>query len=254
MSEVTSEKQAVQTQTNNNLEPAPTFAGAIQQGRSTFKKMYGEDAEKIFLREYGFAIMQAKDNPKLAACEIESVKNAIIQIALTGLTLSPVSKHAYLVPRKGKCCLDVSYLGMIDILLKSNSVKGVDTGVIFKGEKFEYRKGDDSFFSHTPDLMLDDDSEANAIAAYMTAYLNGEKITYLLRKKEILSHKNVSQSSGSNYSPWNGEFWQSMYIKTVVRHAYKFLPRTEQADKIIEILNEANPVEFNKPDPVPSYE
>jgi len=70
-----------------------------------------------FNREAGFAIQILMNNPYLMKADPLSVKDAVVNIALTGLTLNPALKYAYLVPRKVKsdlkCILDISYIGMI---------------------------------------------------------------------------------------------------------------------------------------------
>jgi len=235
----------------NQIEktPAPVvsaFVDAVKSTRNTFSKMYSDSAEKIFLQEYGFAQMQAGGNPKLSQCDPTSVKNALIQVALTGITLNPARAFAYLVPRNGKCCLDLSYQGMIDLMVRSGSVKAMSGNVIFDNEKYEYKEGSNPILEHYPELNREM-KEGKCLAAYCIATLaSGEKQAFLLGRNEIMKHKAVSPGSSSNYSPWNGDFWQSMYIKTVIRYAYKFLPKTEKGDQLIEILNNSNNVSFER--------
>ena len=141
------------------------------------------------------------------------------------LTLNPALNFAYLVPRKNECCLDFGYQGMIQALLDDGSVQAIDAGVIFEGEKYEYRKGTDAYFSHSPDIMAEDFSESRAIAAYAVAKVNGETVFAVLPKSQVMKHKNVGAGSNSAYSPWQGEFWQAMYKKTAIRELFRFFQR-----------------------------
>ena len=84
-----------------------------------------------FMREAGFAIQILQQNTFLQSCDPISVKNAIVNVALTGLTLNPALKMAYLVPRKGKCVLDPSYVGLIKVLTDSGALKNKDDAVIY---------------------------------------------------------------------------------------------------------------------------
>ena len=64
-----------------------------------------------FEREAGFAIQILTSGDfiaKLAVGDRQSVVNAVTNIAAIGISLNPAKKQAYLVPRKGKICLDIS--------------------------------------------------------------------------------------------------------------------------------------------------
>src|SRR5690606_39362507 len=76
-----------------------------------------------FQKEANFALQIFQGNDYLTKMSPDSIKNAIVNVALTGLTLNPVMKFAYLVPRKGKFVLDVSYMGLAKILTDTGSVK-----------------------------------------------------------------------------------------------------------------------------------
>ncbi|EON5390422.1 recombinase RecT, partial [Escherichia coli] len=63
-------------------------------------------------KESQFAIQQFQKNDflaKTAQANLPSARNAIINVAAIGITLNPSSKLAYLVPRGGAVCLDISY-------------------------------------------------------------------------------------------------------------------------------------------------
>ena len=47
---------------------------------------------------------------KMAWKNQDSLRNAIVNISNIGISLNPALKHAYLVPREGKVCLDISYI------------------------------------------------------------------------------------------------------------------------------------------------
>ena len=57
-----------------------------------------------------------------------------------------------------------------------------------------------------------------------------------MNKDDILKFKSFSKGAKSDYSPWNiskdPELW--MWIKTVLKQAYKLLPKNELLNKLIE--------------------
>ena len=71
-----------------------------------------------FEREAGFALQLLEVNDyalRIAMGNRQSVINAITNIAAIGISLNPAKKQAYLVPRDGKICLDISWMGLIDL-------------------------------------------------------------------------------------------------------------------------------------------
>lgn len=120
-----------------------------------------------FNREAGFAIQILTQNEFLASCDQESIRNAVVNVSLTGLTLNPALKFAYLVPRAGKCILDISYIGMIKVLTDAGAVKNTDAGVIYSNDKWDFRKGSDPYFKHQPALS----NRGEKIGAYAIAFL-----------------------------------------------------------------------------------
>jgi recombinational DNA repair protein RecT len=60
----------------------------------------GNTFDMNYQQECGFAVMAIQNNPYLLNCSPESMKSAIINVALTGISLNPALKYAYLVPRK----------------------------------------------------------------------------------------------------------------------------------------------------------
>ena len=86
-------------QENNNLaiiDRAKQMVPAKDQfnAANSFAMNYGQ--------ETGFAVMAIQNNPYLLNCTPESMKAAIISVALTGISLNPALKFAYLLPRKEK--------------------------------------------------------------------------------------------------------------------------------------------------------
>jgi recombination protein RecT len=71
----------------------------------------------------------AEKNP---ASLLQSVKN----VASIGLSLSPAEKLAYLVPRKGKVCLDVSYVGLCRLATNSGSIEWIQAELYYSNDKF----------------------------------------------------------------------------------------------------------------------
>lgn len=190
-----------------------------------------------FNREAGFAIQILTNNEYLIKCEPESIRHSVVNVALTGLTLNPALKYAYLIPRKGKCILDISYMGMIKILTDAGAVKNVDAGVIYSNDKYDYRRGSDPYFKHQPALT----NRGQKIAAYAIAFLRDGGFQFeILGREEIEKIRNTSESytneKARKYSPW--ETWEDeMWKKSALKRLFKLLPKTNFSDQLIAAIS-----------------
>jgi recombination protein RecT len=194
-----------------------------------------------FNREAGFAIQILTNNPYLMKCDPDSVKHAVVNVALTGITLNPALKYAYLVPRKVKnelkCILDISYMGMIKILTDAGAVKNVDAGVIYQNDRYDFRRGSDPYLKHIPALS----GRGEKIGAYAIAFLRDGGFQFeILGREDIEKVRAASESykneEGRKYSPW--ETWEDeMWKKTVLKRLFKLLPKTNFSDQLIAAIS-----------------
>ena len=195
--------------------------------------------EMNFNQEYGFAVMAIQQNPFLLNCTPDSIKSAVINVALTGISLNPALKYAYLVPRKVKnelrAILDVSYIGMIKILTDAGAVKSVFADVVCEKDEFIYSQGSNPILEHKPDLLKD---RGQPFGAYSIAYFRDGGFQFeVMAKPEIEKVRATSESwkneSTRQYSPW--EKWASeMWKKTVIRRHSKTLPLSAEFRDALE--------------------
>ena len=200
-----------------------------------------------FKKEAAFALQIFQGNDYLTKMNPDSIKNAIVNVALTGLTLNPVMKFAYLVPRKGKCVLDVSYMGLIKILTDTGSIKNIEAKLVHANEPFEIEQGTNPYIKHgiapTPD-------KGDIIGVYSIATLNdGSTSVEWMYYQDIVAVANRSESVKSGKaSPWKTDFAE-MCRKTVVKRHYKYLPKSDRAilaSTAIDIDHENNGIDFKE--------
>lgn len=195
-----------------------------------------------FNREANFALQVLEANSFLQKLDSQSIINSVKNISLIGLTLNPAMKYAYLVPRNGKCTLDISYVGMIKLLTDAGTVKNITADVVYQKEidngNFDFRKGSDPYLKHKP--MVFESDKGEMVGAYAIAYFRDGGCQFeMMGKDEMLKIKNYSESYKNEktrqYSPW--ENWEpEMWKKTVLRRLYKMLPKTKVSDKLIAAL------------------
>ena len=88
--------------------------------------------------ELGFAMQIFQNNPTLQRCDPQSILNAVVNVARTSITLNPVMRLAYLIPRKNKCVLEFSYMGLVAMLRDYGCIKSISAHIVYEDEDFEY--------------------------------------------------------------------------------------------------------------------
>lgn len=211
--------------------------------------------KESFKRETSFALQHLEANPYLNKATTKSKLKAINNIALTGLTLNPVAKLAYLVPRNVKvngsyelhCCLDPSYMGLVKLLTDAGSVKSINTQIVYDGDEVSMDIASGKL-SHTPYWTLGKE-QGNIKGVYSIATLaDGGTQIEQMPKTDIDSIMERSESykafkSGKTKSCiWASDYGE-MARKTVIKRIYKHLPKTEKAqylEEAIKLDNENN--------------
>lgn len=200
--------------------------------------------EKVWSRELMFAVQILRGSPTLQKCQPDSIKNAVLNIALVGTTLNPALNMAYLVPRDGKCCLDISYRGLAHIAMDSGSVKHIAPRLVYDFDEFDFTEVDgDQHITHKPNFAPPPDFIAgkfwnHLVCGYVVATLHDgfKVITQPLPKWKLEKAMSTSKTT-SDKTPWRTHP-DEMCLKTLVKHAYKLLPQTERMSMAAAVLNE----------------
>ena len=90
-------------------------------------------------QECAFSIQHLSRSPKLMSLALNdplNVQLSVLNVAAIGISLNPALQHAYLVPRGGKICLDISFRGLIKIATDSGSIKWAKTELVYEEDKF----------------------------------------------------------------------------------------------------------------------
>jgi recombination protein RecT len=115
------------------------ITGAIQEVREDFTSVL-VDRSISFEREAGFAVQILQNNDftmKIAMGNKTSLMAAVKNVAAIGISLNPARKQAYLVPRGGAICLDISYIGLLDLAISSGSIMWGQAELVRENDAFE---------------------------------------------------------------------------------------------------------------------
>lgn len=214
---------------------ANTFAKPFESFRKAFKDP--DEADRLMAKEIDFAAQAMMSNTYLIQVATQnplSLVNAIKNIALTGSTLNPVLKQAYLVPftinGKPTIVLMQSYMGLIDVLVNNGLVKKVEAHCVFKDDEFKISHGSKEELVHNPSPWAVRSEETMLGAYYYVVLIDGTEMFDQMNKAEIDAIKQRSPSTGvgrdgkPKKSPWTTDYLE-MARKTLVRRAFKMIPK-----------------------------
>lgn len=196
------------------------------------------DVESLFamqlLTKTDYAMKVANENP-------QSVRNAMFNVASTGLTLNPANAYAYLVPRDGAIMLDISYKGLIKIATDAGSILWARAEVVHADDKFTYN-GPAAMPEHHANPFKKD--RGDVIGAYCIARtVDGDILTEVMDMAEIEKVRAKSMSYNKKKSgPWV-EWFGEMVRKTVIKRASKTWPYSSRMEKLHEAIEIANNAE-----------
>lgn len=209
----------------------PLFVGAVS------------DNSVAWAKESQFAIQLFQKNDYLAKTAIAnpiSAQNAIINVAAVGITLNPVSKLAYLVPRDGMVCLDISYMGLLHLAQSSGCILWGQCKLVYSNDTYE-SNGLDTAPTHKYNAFGD---RGAVVGGYCTIKTPGGD--YLTEEMSLAEIKATEATSKAKNGPWKN-FWEEMARKTIVKRASKYWPRSERLDHATSVLNEYEGV-YTEPD------
>jgi len=203
-------------------------------------RMIGQDQLK---REASFAMQAINSNSYLAKADPKTVAKAIFNLALTGLSLNPISKLAYLTPRAAKdgrveATLSPSYQGLVKLIADTGSVKNVYAYVVYDGDEFEEILGTSVEIKHSPKRKSKEMTYVYAVAELP----DGTKLVEVMSKNEVYEIRSRSDAyrayaSGKTTScVWITDEGE-MSRKTVIKRITKYVPKTDRWIKVNEAIN-----------------
>lgn len=193
-------------------------------------------------KECQFAIQAFQKSDSLAQTALRnptSAQNAIINVAAIGITLNPASKLAYLVPRDGMVCLDISYMGLLHLAQTTGSILWGQCKLVYSNDNYE-SNGLDTAPTHKYNAFGE---RGVVVGGYCTVKTPGGD--YLTEEMSLAEIKATEATSKAKNGPWK-TFWEEMARKTIVKRASKYWPRAERLDNAIHAINEEEGV-FTEP-------
>ncbi len=223
---------------SKNLAP---WAGAIVEAEGSFTEIASEEGNLVtYKKEAVFAMQALQSNEYLQKTNPITIMDSVINVASIGLSLNPALAFAYLVPRDGRCILDISYKGMVKIATDTGSILWAKAEVVREGDNFAYNG-----FGLLPDHKYNpfDKMRGNVIGAYCVARLSdGGYMVEVMSLDELNKVKDTSKAKNGPWKTWPEE----MMKKTIIKRAYKSWPKTSpRLATAVKIVNEHEGIDLD---------
>lgn len=203
------------------------------------------DTEAMFayqmVKKSGYLMEIAEKRP-------DTLRDSLINVGAIGLSLNPATQYAYLVPRDGICCLDISYKGLIKIATDSGSIKWAKADLVYAADKFEY-KGPCTMPDHTADVFGDRGEFAGVYCVAKT--VDDDFLIEIMPAKDIydIRDKSMAYTRGKEgkRGPWE-DFFGEMAKKSIIKRASKTWPKADSNERLqeaIKVINEHEGINFD---------
>jgi len=192
------------------------------------------------------AMLAASRQPRLLQCTPASFLEAVIMGAEVGLDFGGATGQGYLVPYKnGKLSAKAGrgiyeakfvpgYQGFIELAYRSGRVSYVDAELVYENDEYDFQLGADPKLIHKPCLG---GPRGKVVFAYTVVYMAGSDRP----KLEIMSLDDLERirlrSKSKDDGPWVTDVAE-MQRKTVLRRAFKWIPKTPEILAAMEADNE----------------
>lgn len=224
--------------------------------RLDFEQRIAASSPVQYAQEAHFALQQLAANSYLlgiAQNNPDSLRAALLNVAATGLSLNPVKKQAYLIPRNKSVVLDISYMGILHVAQMSGAIEWGQARIVRAGHTFRLT-GINQAPIHEYNPFENDDAAGAIVGAYAVVKLpGGDFLTHCLNMDALLRIRSRSESfkSGKN-SPWLTDP-EPMMKKSAVRGLAPYMPYREAMAQAMTVAVEAEQAQDEEqPEPPPA--
>lgn len=225
----------------SNLEVIRGDVYSVAQTWDTIKA----DRSLVFEAEAGFAMqtLMASDYAmSIAMQNRQSVINAVTNIAAIGISLNPAKKQAYLVPRDGRICLDISYMGLMDLAMQSGSIRWAQCALVHEADDFALNGLDKQPHHKFNPFSKDRGAIVGVYAVVKT--LDGDYLTHAMAIDDVHAIRDRSSAwkawvNKKKSCPWVTDEGE-MIKKTCIKQACKYWPRGEKSSLLDNAIHHLN--------------
>lgn len=221
----------------NKLTPEQTIKGLLERMAPEISRALPKHLNADRLLRVAMTCIRI--NPQLLTCTQQSLLAGVMQAAQLGLEPG-ILGQCYLLPfrnnKTGNTDVQfiIGYQGMLSLARRSGEIKTIYTHSVYSNDEFHYEYGLNPDIKHIP---AEEDRGVFKGAYTVAHFKDGGYYFEYMPKIEIDKRKARSKAASSSYSPWTTDY-EEMAKKTVLRHAFKYLPLSIEIQKDVQEKDE----------------
>lgn len=197
----------------------------------------GIPGHMVVEREIRTAAVMLMNSKDLQQATPSSFYNAVSVAVNSGIGLG--NGKGYLVAYKGNCSYVPGWKGLVDLVSRTGRAS-VWTGVVHRGDHFEYALGDSPFLNHRPG---ENEEHKDITHYYAIGRVKGSEwpIVEVWTVAKVVKHLNKYNKVGGRHYALKDDNNMEMYArKVVLLQALKYLPQSQDLENAInaEIAHE----------------
>lgn len=170
-------------------------------------------------------------SPAMRRCEPMSIVSGAMLAATLQLQIIPTLGQCYLIPYGNKVQVQVGYLGLLQLCMRSGQFKRILAVPVHKGELVS---GDEFNEDWTFDTSKKESDEVIGFYAKFELINGFVKAAYWTVEKVKAHATKFSQAFRSGKgSPWQSDF-EAMACKTVLKSILKYAPKSVEMQKALD--------------------
>jgi recombination protein RecT len=199
-----------------------------------------------FLQEASFLLAAVNNTPALRECTQQSIVGVLVAVASSGLSLNPVKKEVYLIPRniniktpgqadkwEKRAMPEPSYMGLMKVATDTGAVRSFEVHEVYAGDEFEFDIVAKRPTVHKPYWTRGKERGAIIGVYGMATLSDGSIIPEHMGADELRKIRSKSDNaSGSVYNDWEGE----MARKSLLKRLQKYIPRTPKSEAFLQAV------------------
>ncbi len=202
-----------------------------------------------FAAQRNFALQIIQGSEDLRRCTPQSIHNALLDVAYTGLTLAPSQSLLYLIPYKDKATLCIGYRGMEQMAYGTGVVIAIQAALVCENDPvFSVGSGPDGRYIMHEEARKDRGEVTHAYC--IASFRNGKQHTEVMDREDLEAVEEAATKSRPGKKPggavWRSRFRGEMQKKAVIRRAWKHWPHDTEGkmQRAMEVLDVIEPVTF----------
>ncbi len=183
------------------------------------------DKDLKWAAERQFAEQAIIKNPKLLLCTTSSIGSSMLDVAYSGLSLSPSLAHGYLVPYGDICTFAPGYRGLLHLAYKAGTIKSVQVNIVCDGDE-QFQVWTDEHGRHIKHIENQRGKRGAITHSYCIANLTagGPPLIEVMDAGQLQAVEAQAKRKGGG-AVWSGPWRPEMCKKSVIRRGCKTWPK-----------------------------